>query len=39
MATPEGMKAPPFWAMYVGVVKLEDTAARISDLEAASVPR
>ncbi len=32
MATPEGMKAPPFWAMYVGVVKLEDTAARIKRL-------
>ena len=32
MATPEGMKAPPFWAMYVGAVKLEDTAARIKRL-------
>ena len=32
MATPEGMKAPPFWAMYVGVVKLEETAAKIKRL-------
>ena len=24
MKTPEGMNAPPFWAMYVGVPKLEE---------------
>ena len=32
MATPEGMKAPPFWAMYVGAAKLEETAAKIKRL-------
>ena len=32
MATPDGLKAPPFWAMYVGVVKLEETAAKIKRL-------
>jgi predicted enzyme related to lactoylglutathione lyase len=32
MATPEGMNAPPFWAMYVGVPKLEDAATRIKRL-------
>ena len=26
MTTPEGMNAPPFWAMYVGVPKLEEAA-------------
>ena len=26
------MNAPPFWAMYVGVPKLEDAAARIKRL-------
>jgi uncharacterized protein len=29
MATPEGVREPPFWAMYVGVPKLEDAAAQI----------
>lgn len=29
MKTPEGVNAPPFWAMYVGVPKLEDVAAGI----------
>ena len=24
MTTPEGMNAPPFWAMYVGVPKIEE---------------
>jgi predicted enzyme related to lactoylglutathione lyase len=32
MARPEGMNAPPFWAMYVGVPKLEDAAAHIKRL-------
>jgi uncharacterized protein len=32
MKTPEGMNAPPFWAMYVGVPKLEDAAAHIARL-------
>ena len=32
MKTPEGMNAPPFWAMYVGVPKLEDAAAHIKRL-------
>jgi predicted enzyme related to lactoylglutathione lyase len=32
MARPEDMKAPPFWAMYVGAPKLEDTAAHIERL-------
>jgi predicted enzyme related to lactoylglutathione lyase len=29
MTTPDGMNAPPFWAMYVGVPKLEDAVAQI----------
>jgi predicted enzyme related to lactoylglutathione lyase len=29
LATPAEVKAPPFWAMYVGVNKLEDTRAEI----------
>jgi predicted enzyme related to lactoylglutathione lyase len=29
MTTPEGMNAPPFWAMYVGVPRLEEGAADI----------
>jgi predicted enzyme related to lactoylglutathione lyase len=32
MTTPEGMNAPPFWAMYVGVPRLEDAAAQIKGL-------
>jgi predicted enzyme related to lactoylglutathione lyase len=32
MTTPEGMNAPPFWAMYVGVPRLEDASARIKQL-------
>jgi predicted enzyme related to lactoylglutathione lyase len=32
MTLPEGMTAPPFWAMYVGVPKLEDAASRIKRL-------
>ncbi|MGH9348021.1 MAG: VOC family protein, partial [Vicinamibacterales bacterium] len=32
MARPEGMNAAPFWAMYVGVPKLEEAAARIRQL-------
>jgi uncharacterized protein len=30
--TPEGVNAPPFWAMYVGVPNLEEGAARITRL-------
>ncbi len=29
MTRPDGMNAPPFWAMYVGVPKLEDATAHI----------
>ena len=32
MAKPDDVKAPPFWAMYVGVPKLEDAAAHIKTL-------
>jgi predicted enzyme related to lactoylglutathione lyase len=32
MTTPAEMKAPPFWAMYIGVPKLEDAAAHIKTL-------
>lgn len=32
MTRPEGMNAPPFWAMYVGVPKLEEAAAHITRL-------
>jgi predicted enzyme related to lactoylglutathione lyase len=32
VTTPETVKAPPFWAMYVGVPKLEDAAATIARL-------
>src|ERR671919_3050716 len=32
MERPEGMNAPPFWAMYVGVPKLEDARAHIKRL-------
>jgi predicted enzyme related to lactoylglutathione lyase len=32
MTTPEGMNAPPFWAMYVGVPKLEEARDRIARL-------
>jgi predicted enzyme related to lactoylglutathione lyase len=32
MPRPEGVDAPPFWAMYVGVPKLEEAAAHITRL-------
>jgi len=32
MAKPAEVKAPPFWAMYVGVPKIEDAAATIKRL-------
>ena len=32
MTRPQGMNAPPFWAMYVGVPKLEDALAHIKRL-------
>jgi predicted enzyme related to lactoylglutathione lyase len=32
MKTPEGMRMPPFWAMYIGVPKLEDAVAHIKRL-------
>ena len=32
MTRPDGMNAPPFWAMYVGVPKLEEAAAHIKPL-------
>jgi hypothetical protein len=37
MARPEGMDAPPFWAMYVGVPKLEDAAAGVRRLGGAEL--
>jgi predicted enzyme related to lactoylglutathione lyase len=35
MTRPEGMNAPPFWAMYVGVPRLEEGAAHINRLGGA----
>ena len=32
MSRPDGMNAPPFWAMYIGVPKLEEAAAHIKRL-------
>ncbi len=32
MATPAEVKAPPFWAMYIGVPKLEDAVTNITRL-------
>ena len=32
MDTPPGLNAPPFWAMYIGVPKLEDAAKQIKRL-------
>jgi len=32
VAPPEGMNAPPFWSMYVGVPNLEDAAGHITRL-------
>lgn len=32
MTKPQEMKAPPFWAMYIGVPKLEEAASRIKEL-------
>jgi predicted enzyme related to lactoylglutathione lyase len=32
LKTPEGLNAPPFWAMYVGVPKLEEAANHIKRL-------
>jgi uncharacterized protein len=32
MSRPEGVNAPPFWAMYVGVPKLEDGVAHVTRL-------
>jgi predicted enzyme related to lactoylglutathione lyase len=32
MTTPPDVKAPPFWAMYVGVPRIEDAAAHIERL-------
>jgi len=32
MAKPDDMKAPPFWAMYIGVPKLEETVNKIKKL-------
>ena len=37
MTTPEGVDAPPFWAMYVGVPKLEEAAAHIRQLGGSDV--
>jgi predicted enzyme related to lactoylglutathione lyase len=32
MTKPDDVKAPPFWAMYIGVPKLEEAAAQITRL-------
>jgi predicted enzyme related to lactoylglutathione lyase len=32
MKTPDGMNAPPFWAMYVGAPKLEETVRKVEQL-------
>jgi predicted enzyme related to lactoylglutathione lyase len=32
MRRPDDVKAPPFWAMYIGVPKIEDAAAHIKTL-------
>jgi len=32
MSKPPEVKAPPFWAMYIGVPKLEETASKITRL-------
>jgi len=32
MTTPDGVNAPPFWAMYIGVPKLEEAANHIKRL-------
>jgi predicted enzyme related to lactoylglutathione lyase len=32
MPIPDGMQAPPFWAMYVGVATIEDAVAQITRL-------
>jgi predicted enzyme related to lactoylglutathione lyase len=32
MKTPADMKMPPFWAMYIGTPKLEDTVAQVKRL-------
>src|SRR5436309_15694057 len=32
MTKPKEVKAPPFWAMYIGVPKLEEAAAQIKRL-------
>ena len=37
MARPDGMDVPPFWAMYVGVPKLEDAASHVKRLGGAEV--
>jgi predicted enzyme related to lactoylglutathione lyase len=36
MTKPDGIDAPPFWAMYVGVPKLEEAAAHITRLGGAA---
>jgi uncharacterized protein len=44
MQTPPGMNMPPFWAMYIGVPKLEEAVAKVKRLggsemsESISVP-
>jgi predicted enzyme related to lactoylglutathione lyase len=37
LTRPEGVNAPPHWAMYVGVPKLEDAAAHINRLGGGEV--
>ena len=37
MKTPDGMKMPPFWAMYLAVPKLEDAVAHIKRLKGSEL--
>jgi hypothetical protein len=37
MTRPDGMNAPPFWAMYIGVPKLEDATSHIKRLGGSDV--
>jgi predicted enzyme related to lactoylglutathione lyase len=37
LTTPPEMKAPPFWAMYVGVPNLEESRGRIEELGGSTI--
>ena len=38
MARPADVKAPPFWAMYIAVPKLEDAVSHITRLGGRRTP-